>query len=173
MAKFRHFEESRVRLGVGEIHIQEVDDGVNLTISEEIDDSIRIGIPDEHGTTYDYWRNIVKKLTDQSTIFAMDDSVEMAEDVVDIDEIKDKKSDTITKLRPNFVQYKDDQTEWIALHLKASNGDDLLISWEKDSDAPIPLITFNLDVIKKVSKIGQTAFYQEFQKICNRVLAGT
>lgn len=171
MAKFRHFEESRVHLGVGEIHIQEVDDGVHLTISEEIDHSIRIGIPDEHGISYNYWRDIVRALREEEPI-------KMAEDVVELDEIdevglKEEAGTTKRPLRPVFVQYKDNDIEWIAIKLKDSNADPFLVSWEKNSDMPIPVVSFNLDLIDKSTKIGQTVFYQEFQKICKKVLAGS
>lgn len=175
MAKFRHFEESRVSLGVGEIHIQEVDDGVHLTISEEIDNSIRLGIPDKHGTTYDYWRNIVKKLTDQESIFSVDDSVEMAKDTLRFDEEDDDKQKgeevpVTTKMRPELIQYEDKGSKWIGIKLVGPGGDTILVSWETGVDMPIPNISFNLDLIKKATKISRNVFYKELQTICKQVL---
>ncbi len=178
MAKFRHFEESRVSLGVGEIHIQEVDDGVHLTISEEIDDSIRLGIPSEHGTTYDYWRNIVKKLTDQESIFSVEE-VEMADSALRFDEEDEKQESekqkgeevpVTTKMRPELIQYEDKGSKWIGIKLVGPNGDTILVSWETGVDMPIPNISFNLDLIKKATKTSRNVFYKELQTICKQVL---
>ncbi|MDX1700380.1 MAG: hypothetical protein R3250_07165 [Melioribacteraceae bacterium] len=173
MPKFRHFEESRVRLGVGEIHIQEVDDGVHLTIEEEQKHSIRLGIPDEHGTTYNYWTDIIKKLTDQDTIFSVEE-VEMADSPLKFDEEDEKKEDAsslTTKMRPELIQYEDKGSKWIGIKLVGPGGDTILVSWETETDMPIPSISFNLDLIKKANKISRKVFYKELQTICNQVLA--
>ena len=172
MAKFRHFEESRIQLGVGEVHIQEVSDGVHLTISEEVDNSIRLGIPDKHGVNYNYWRDIVKILREkEDTIFELDKDVELAEGPIELAE--DKQDGTTPKhtMRPELVRYFDKQeTEWIAIKLVSPNGDQILVSWETKTDNPIPTISFNLDLIKSSKKIGRTTFYEELKAVCDRIL---
>jgi hypothetical protein len=164
MAKFRHFEESRIHLGVGELHIQEVDDGVHISISEEIDHSIRIGIPDEHGTSYNYWRDIVKKLK-------QDDDLELATDIIELEEETDEKKERIAKrIRPQFVSYSHEGSDWIGIKIVTPEGDPILITWEKGSNVPIPLVTFNLDLIKIAKSIGQSLFYQELKKVCDEIV---
>jgi hypothetical protein len=164
MAKFRHFEESRIQLGVGEVHIQEVSDGVHLTISEEIEHSIRLGIPNEHGTTYNYWRDIVNILKDD------EDSIKLASAIVELEDSDLNQEELPKPLRPEFVNFSDNNIDWIGIKLLTSNGDPILVCWEKGSGIPIPTISFNLDWIKKATKIGQSVFYQELAKVCSKVL---
>ena len=165
MAKFRHFEESRIHIGVGEIHVQEVDDGVHISISEEVDHSIRIGIPDQHGTSYNYWRDIVKQLRGEDTI-------KMSEDVVELEE-DDLKQEVKKQLRPRFVHYKDKNIEFIAIELKDMNDETFLLSWEKNSDMPMPMTVFDPEIIKNTNQLGRVVFYQEFKKICDKVVSGS
>lgn len=174
MSKFRHFEESRIHLGVGEIHIQEVNDGVHVTISEEIDHSIRLGIPDEHGISYNYWRDLVKHFKDATEVERPEsEELKMSEDVVELEEDDLKQEEKKKVLRPKFIEYKDKDLEFIGIEFKDMNNDKFIISWEKDSDMPVPMTTYDLDVINSASQIGRVVFYQEMQKICDKVVSGS
>jgi hypothetical protein len=69
-SKIRSFDEKRIVIpDSGEIHIGEVDDGYNITISEGISETMRIGIPFEEGggICYHYWRDIVKLVQKSET----------------------------------------------------------------------------------------------------------
>jgi len=63
--KIKSLEEKRIIIdgGYGEIHIAEASDGCfDITVSEMVDNKLRIGIPDNHGTTYTFWKDIKKKM---------------------------------------------------------------------------------------------------------------
>ncbi len=63
--KIKSLEEKRIIIdnGYGEIHIAEASDGCfDITVSEAVDNKLRIGIPDDNGTTYMFWKDIKKKM---------------------------------------------------------------------------------------------------------------
>jgi len=62
MKKIKTFEEARINIdgGCAEVHIAETGDNVfNITIKEDVDKKLRIGIPDEHGISYMFFEDIV------------------------------------------------------------------------------------------------------------------
>ncbi len=60
MSKFRTFDMKRIVFDDNEVFLREEGDATHISISENIEDSIRVGIPNEHGVTYHYWKDIVK-----------------------------------------------------------------------------------------------------------------
>ena len=60
MSKFRTFDIKRVVFGDNEVFLREESDAVHISINQAHEDSIRIGIPNKHGITYHYWKDIVK-----------------------------------------------------------------------------------------------------------------
>jgi hypothetical protein len=60
MSKFRVFDMKRILFDDNEIYLREESDATHISISETIPDSIRVGIPNKHGVTYHYWKDIVK-----------------------------------------------------------------------------------------------------------------
>ncbi len=71
MKKIRALDEMRINIdsGCAEIHIaEESDTTYNISISEMVDDKIRVGIPDSHGKTFHYWKHIKKIMKQQDKI---------------------------------------------------------------------------------------------------------
>lgn len=60
MDKFRVFDMKKITFDDNEIYLQEECDATHISINQMKEDSIRIGIPNEHGVTYHYWKQIVK-----------------------------------------------------------------------------------------------------------------
>lgn len=60
MSKFRTFDIKRIVFKDNEVFLREEDDATHISISEVIPDSIRVGIPNDHGVTYHYWKDIVR-----------------------------------------------------------------------------------------------------------------
>ena len=60
MSKFNVFDMKRITFEDNEVFLREESDAVHISISQVHEDSIRIGIPNKHGITYHYWKDIVK-----------------------------------------------------------------------------------------------------------------
>lgn len=60
MSKFQCFDIKKIIFKDNEILLQEESDALHISISQIHEDSIRIGIPNKHGITYHYWKDIVK-----------------------------------------------------------------------------------------------------------------
>ena len=66
-SKIRMFEQQEIIInnGVGEIHIAETTDGFNIRITENIDNSLRIGISNAEGIHFMYWKDIKEFLREK------------------------------------------------------------------------------------------------------------
>lgn len=60
MSKFQTYDIKKILFNDNEVFLREESDATHISISEVIPDSIRVGIPNEHGITYHYWKDIVK-----------------------------------------------------------------------------------------------------------------